>query len=122
MPTKTLPVFSEEQFNVAHHLLAARVAHMNGRKFEEGDWSSVYCGAKAIPQGGWSNLNIDVTHGNLGVEQKMLMKSSSRALKTWCGTSMMHPSATRAIRIDSLDRDPNEVMRDVFRQYGELIA
>jgi hypothetical protein len=122
MPTKTLPVFTKEQYQLAHRLLAARVAHMMGRKFEEGDWADVYCGAKTIPKAEWSNLNIDISCGNLGVEQKMLMKPSSRALTTWCGTLLMHPAATRAIRIDSLDRDPNDVMRDVFRQYAELIA
>jgi len=33
----------------------------------------------------------------------------------------MHPSLTRAFRIESLDQEPDAVMRDVFYQYAELI-
>ena len=117
----TLPVFSEHEIQRAHSLLAARVALMLGRKFEEGDWASVYCEAKGIPVAGWSNLNIDVMHGALGVEQKMLMKPSTKSVTTWCGTSLMHPSLTRAIRIESLDKAPDDVMRDVFEQYAQLV-
>ena len=122
MPSDALPVFTVDEFRRVHRLLAARVAHMMGRKFEEGDWADAYCSAKGIPKAGWSNLNIDIMHQNLGVEHKMLCRPSDRALTTWCGTSLMHPVATRAIRIDSLERDANDVMRDVFRQYAELIG
>ncbi len=95
---------------------------MMGRKMEEGDWADVYCRAKGIPNTGWSNLNIDVMSGNLGVEHKMLCYRSRGDLETACGTTLMHPSATRSIRIASTDADPNDVMVDVFTQYGELIA
>lgn len=117
----TLPCFTEEQKDRAHVLLAIRVAHMMGRKFEEGDWSYVYCRAKGIPEVSWSNLNIDVAHENLGVEHKMLCYRSDANLAQAFGTTLMHPSATRSIRVPSLDTDPNEAMRDILMQYGELI-
>ena len=121
MPVETLTAFSVEEKQRAHRLLVARVAHMGARKFEEGDWTDVYCGAKGIPKTGWSNLHIDIMHGALGVEQKMMSRSVNRPITTWCGTMLMHPAATRALRIDSINRDANVVMADVFRQYGELI-
>lgn len=91
---------------------------MMGRKMEEADWSSVYCRAKGIPERGWSNLNIDVIYKGLGVEHKMLRVASDVPVKSYCGTSQMHPSATRSIRIASVDVDPNALMVDVLRQYG----
>lgn len=96
---------------------------MMGRKLEEGDWSSVYCAAKDIPHIGWSNLNIDVSHRGLGVEHKLLRCSGlkGRPIKSVCGTTMMHPAATRSIRIDNTNLSADKVMRDVFRQYAELI-
>jgi hypothetical protein len=94
---------------------------MMGRKFEEGDWSHVYCRAKGIPEGNWSNLNIDVMHGNLGVEHKMLCFRSNTSIAQACGTTLMHPAATRAIRVPPLDTDPNDAMRDVLKQYAALI-
>lgn len=118
---KTLPCFTPEQKDRAHILLAIRVAHMMGRKFEEGDWSYVYCRAKGIPETGWSNLNIDVTHDNLGVEHKMLCYRSDTTLAQAFGTTLMHPAATRSIRVPSLDSDPNDAMRDILGQYAELI-
>ncbi len=119
---RVLPAFSAEEAERARSLLAIRVAHMMGRKFEEGDWSYVYCRAKAIPETSWSNLNIDVMHANLGVEHKMLCVRSDKGLAEVFGTTRMHPSATRSIRVPSLDVDPNDAMRDVLGQYGELIA
>lgn len=121
MPVKTLPAFTSDERHRAHLLLAARVAHMGTRKFEEGDWAAVYCGAKGIPNLGWSNLHIDISHGGLGVEQKMMSRKASRPITDACGTVIMHPAATRALRIQSLDQDANAVMADVFRQYAELI-
>lgn len=94
---------------------------MMGRKLEEGDWSSVYCRAKGIPERGWSNLNIDVMFKGLGVEHKMLGVPSDKPIKSVCGTRLMHPAATRSIRIASTDAKPNEVMRDVLTQYAEVI-
>ncbi len=121
MPVETLSAFSPEQLHRAHRLLAARVAHMGARKFEEGDWADVYCGAKEIPRAGWSNLNIDIMHHGLGVEHKMMSRSITKSIADWCGTTIMHPAATRALRIDSIERDANDVMADVFRQYADLI-
>ncbi len=115
------PSFSEEEYIKAHTLLASMVARMMGRKLEEGDWSLVYCTAKSIPYSGWSNLNIDVIHQNLGVEHKMLRVKSDRPIKDYCGTSLMHPAATRSIRVPTTEGDPTEAARDVLAQYAELI-
>lgn len=116
----TLPVFNGEEYNNARIYLATQVAGMMGRKFEEGDWAKVYCAAKGIPLGSWSNLDIDVTHGNLGVEQKMICRQARLAIKEACGTSIMHPAGTRAIRIPA-ERDATLAARHVLRQYVELI-
>jgi hypothetical protein len=120
----TLPAFTEVQVTLAKRLLATQVASMMGRKLEEGDWTRVYCRAKGIPEIGWSNLHIDVNYQGLGVELKLLRCSqlNGKPLKTVCGTTLMHPSATRSIRIDDLRRAAGEAMRDVFAQYAELIA
>lgn len=96
---------------------------MMGRKMEEGDWGSVYCMAKGIPDSGWSNLHIDVNHLGLGVEHKLLRCSqlNGRPIKSVCGTTLMHPAATRSIRIDNTSAPANAVMQDVFEQYAGLI-
>jgi hypothetical protein len=118
-----LKAFSDEEYKQAKVLLATQVAHMMGRKLEEDDWNKVYCAAKEIPHLGWSNLNIDVNYCGLGVEQKLLRVSGlgSRPIKSVCGTSMMHPAATRSIRIENIELPADRVMRSVFRQYSELI-
>lgn len=118
---RTLPCFNAEQRERAHALLGIKVAHMMGRKLEEGDWATVYCGAKGIPDAGWSNLNIDVIHGNLGVEHKMLCYRSDQTVTSAYGTTLMHPAATRSIRIPSIESDPNEAMQEVLTQYAELM-
>lgn len=102
-----LAVFTEEEYSRAKVFLATQVAHMMGRKLEEDDWNKVYCAAKGIPHSGWSNLNIDVNHKGLGVEQKLLRVSGlrGRPIKSACGTTMMHPAATRSIRIDDTSPD-----------------
>lgn len=121
--SKTLPVFTDEERQAAHRLLATRVAFMNGRKFEEGDWSVVYCGAKGIPPQKWSNVEIDVISGSLGVEHKMLCYRSGLNLLDACGKTLMHPAATRSIRISSIEADPNEVVNDdhSFRLLTQLL-
>jgi hypothetical protein len=118
-----LPAFTEEQKKRAKILLAAKVASMMGRKLEEGDWSEVYCRAKNIPDDGWSNLHIDVNHKGLGVEFKMLRIAQLRGqpIKSICGTTRMHPAATRSIRIDDTTLPANDVMVDVLSQYSALI-
>ena len=119
----TLEAFSDQEARRAKHFLAAQVASMMGRKLEEGDWSSVYCKAKGIPEVGWSNLHIDVSHEGLGLEMKLLRIPglNRKPLKSVCGTTLMHPAATRSIRIESTDLPPENVMRDVFAQYADLI-
>lgn len=118
-----LPVFTEEEKKRAKILLAAKVASMMGRKLEEGDWSEVYCKAKDIPENGWSNLHIDVDHNGLGIEFKMLRIAQLRGqpIKSVCGTTRMHPAATRSIRIEDTSRPANDVMVDVLSQYSALI-
>ncbi len=117
---QTRQAFTPQEQERAHHLLATRVATMMNRKFEEGDWAHVYCTAKQIPLAGWSNLNIDIMYQGLGVEHKMLSRPSDIHLKDLRGTRLMHPSATRAIRIPQ-EGDPNQVMADVLAQYANLI-
>jgi hypothetical protein len=94
---------------------------MMGRKFEEGDWCRVYCAARGIPLTGWSNLSIDVMHGNFGVEHKMLCVRSDQGIRTVCGTTLMHPAGTRSIRIPA-EPDATLAARNVLRQYAELIS
>lgn len=117
----TLSAFNEEEKKKAKTLLATCVAKMMGRKFEEGDWASVYCRAKKIPDQGWSNLRIDVMHQGLGVEHKMLCVGGDKPLLTLAGTTLMHPSATRSIRVDSTDVPAQDAMVSVLRQYQDLI-
>jgi len=117
----TLQAFNAEEKGRAHFHLASRVVYMMGRKFEEDDWASVYCAAKQIPKRGWSNLSLDVMHGSLGVEHKMLRAPAEKPLLEFCGTRQMHPAATRSIRIGSVDGDANETMTDVLTQYGQFI-
>ena len=90
---------------------------------EEGDWTAVYCHAKGIPDTGWSNLSIDIIHEGLGVEQKLLRCSNlrGRPIKSVCGTTLMHPAATRSIRIEDANRSVEHVMGEVFAQYNALI-
>lgn len=117
---QTLPAFTEEEYKKAHRLLAAKVARMMGRTFEEADWTEVYCLAKNIPVADWSNLRPDIVHGRLMVEQKRLSRKASVPILTWCGTTLMHPAETRSIRVpDPKSTDPNEAMRQVFAQYAE---
>lgn len=119
----TLPAFSAKQAQDAKIFLATQVAAMMGRKLEEGDWSKVYCRAKGIPEAGWSNLHIDVNYNGFGLEMKLLRISNLRGkpLKSVCGTALMHPAATRAIRIDDVSLPAQKVMQSVFAQYAELI-
>lgn len=119
----TLQAFTDEEAKQAKLFLATQVASMMGRKLEEGDWTRVYCQAKGIPEVGWSNLHIDIIHNGLGLEIKMLRigQVSRGSIKSVCGTTLMHPAATRSIRIKNIDADANEVMRDVFAQYAELV-
>lgn len=116
MKPEILPAFTDDERRKAHELLATRVAFMMGRKFEEGDWSDIYCEAKGIPQNRWSNLNIDIMAGNKGIEQKMLCYKSGVSILDACGQTFMHPSATRSIRISSDAIDPNEAMKSVLEQ------
>lgn len=117
----TLKAFTDEEYKLALNLLAAKVATMLGRKMEEGDWDFVYCNSKKIPQTEWSNLHIDINYNGLGVEHKMIRHKGKRGpIKNLCGTTIMHPSATRSIRIPDED-DPNKAMIDILNQYGHLI-
>lgn len=118
---KTLPAFTPEQQEKVHALLAAKVAYMMGRKFEEGDWAEVYCRAKGIPVAGWSNLNIDVMHNGLGLEHKMLCYRSNADLAEAHGRTLMHPALTRSIRIPPANYSANRAMQHLFRQYAELV-
>lgn len=119
----TLQVFSAQEAQRAKLFLATQVASMMGRKLEEGDWSKVYCQAKGIPEAGWSNLHIDVSYNGFGLEMKLLRIGGldGKPLKSVCGTTLMHPAATRSIRIDNVGLPAQKVMESVFAQYAELI-
>jgi hypothetical protein len=117
----TLPVFDEHQAAQAKHLLATQISLMMGRKYEENDWADVYETVKEIPRSSWSNLSIDVMHGNLGVEHKMLCRPSDRPILTECGLDLMHPAGTRAIRIPDIE-DATAAARHILGQYRALIA
>ncbi|KAF0106738.1 MAG: hypothetical protein FD146_2330 [Anaerolineaceae bacterium] len=117
---RILPAFSTDEKKKVHELLATRVAFMMGRKFEEDDWAYVYCAAKGIPNQGWSNLKLDVVHDGLGVEHKMLRPSGDKPVSEVFGSRLMHPSATRSIRISS-NGEANEVMKDVIEQYAAYL-
>jgi len=121
MSLNTLQAFSKKEYQLANELLAARVATMLGGKMEEGDWDFVYCNAKQIPFSDWSNLHIDIIHKGLGVEHKMLCYRRKGAIQNVCGTTLMHPSATRSIRINNTITDPNEACKDILNQYAALI-
>lgn len=118
---KTLPAFNLQERELAHKLLATHVAYMMGRKFEEGDWAEVYCRTKSIPNNGWSNLKLDIMHEGLGVEHKMICYRSSINLADAYGRALMHPSATRSIRVPSTTTEANQAMRDVLGQYANFI-
>ena len=92
---------------------------MMGRKLEEDDWEQAYCSAKGIPNKGWSNLNLDIVHDGLGIEHKMLRPGGDKPVKEVFGSRLMHPSATRSIRIT--DGEPNEVMQNVLSQYVSFL-
>lgn len=116
-----LPVFNAGEKKRVQMHLASTVAHMMGRKLEEDDWTAVYCAAKRIPRQAWSNLNVDVMYGALGVEQKMLCYRSKPSLLEACGTRLMHPAATRSLRVRDLNGDPDVEMANIFAQYAELL-
>jgi len=117
---KILSAFNPEERDLVQKYLGIKVAHMMGRKFEEGDWSYVYCKAKSIVEKGWSNLDIDIVHDNIGVEQKMLCYRSGIDLSSAFGTTLMHPSLTRSIRIPETT-DPDEAMKIILDQYSDII-
>lgn len=118
----TLPAFSPEEYERAKIYLATTVAAMMGRKFEEEDWAKVYSAAKGISASTWSNFDIDVMHGNLGVEHKMFGQDGANSLLACCGRSFMHPAGTRAFRFPTHLKDPTDAARDVLRQYGRKIS
>lgn len=118
-----LTAFTADEAKRAKMWLATQVASMMGRKLEEDDWSRVYCKAKNIPNRGWSNLHIDVNHQGFGLELKLLRIAdlNGKPLKSVCGETLMHPAATRSIRIEDTNADAQHVMENVFAQYAELI-
>ncbi|PCN59355.1 hypothetical protein [Acinetobacter sp. YT-02] len=116
------PAFSSDEFVRMKLVLATKVVGMMGRKLEEDDWTDAYCQAKNIPRSNWSNLNIDINYQGLGVEIKLYRVKSSHkeSIKENCGTTKMHPAATRSIRIDS-SLSAEDAKNSVLKQYAELI-
>lgn len=116
----TLLSFSAAEYQKAKSLLAARVAYMMGRKLEEADWAHVYCKARGFDVLGWSNLNADVTVAGLSLEHKMMRCSESSAIKSHCGTRMMHPALTRRVSLPDI-QDADEAMRSVIAGYQKVL-
>jgi hypothetical protein len=116
----TLSVFTQDELTRAKLLLAARVAHMMGRKLEEADWGHVYTNARNLPRQGWSNLGADVTIPGLSLEHKMMRCSETQPIKSLCGTSMMHPALTRRVSLPNID-DPMKAMREVIAGYQRVL-
>ena len=118
-----LPDLTIEEVSRCKLLLAAKVASMLGQKLEEADWSEVYCNTKNVPVIKWSNLDIDYNHNGLGIEFKALCipRLRGKPIKGVCGTTKMHPSLTRSIRIDDVNRPADVVMKDVLTQYSDWI-
>jgi hypothetical protein len=117
---KLLEAFSAEEAQRAYELLSRKVAYMGLRKFEEGDWAEVYTAVKGIPPVGWSNLALDVMYQGLGVEHKMLC-TGARWPADLRGTRLMHPAATRSIRVPGPTTEAEEAKRKVLSQYADLI-
>ncbi len=118
----TLPAFNQEEFKRAKLYLATTVAAMMGRKFEEEDWAKVYAAAKGVKTSAWSNFDVDVMNGNLGVEHKMKGQDGASSLLECCGRSILHPAGTRAFRFPNEIHNATEAAHDVLRQYGQKIA
>lgn len=94
------------------------VKSLQGRKLEEGDWTSIYCRVKGAPDPGWSNLPFrDYIHEGVGIEFKLLSKSDP---SSYIGRSLMHPAATRTISFEETD-SPDVAMKKVFAQWGAAI-
>jgi hypothetical protein len=115
----TLPAeLSQAEKERVKRLLASKVVGMFGRKLEEADWTEVYCKARGIPNQGWSNLKLDVMVPGLGLEIKMLGVKDVPIVNQ-CGTSLMHPSATRSISLPT--GDAHSAMEQVLTEYSELL-
>jgi hypothetical protein len=117
LPTLPLELSNEEK-NRIKRLLASKVVGMFGRKLEEADWTEVYCKGRGIPNQGWSNLRLDVMIPGLGLEIKMLSVKDVPIVNQ-CGTSLMHPSATRSISLPS--GNAHTAMKQVLTEYSELL-
>ncbi len=115
----TLPIeLSKDEKERLKRLLASKVVGMFGRKLEEADWTEVYCKARGIPNQGWSNLKLDVMVPGLGLEIKMLGVKDVPIVNQ-CGTSLMHPSATRSISLPT--GNAQSAMEQVLTEYSELL-
>jgi hypothetical protein len=51
----------------------------------------------------------------------MMCVRKKSSIKEYCGTSLMHPAATRSIRTGSLERPGDKAAADILGQYAELI-
>jgi hypothetical protein len=59
--------------------------------------------------------------GHIGVEHKAMSRTTKQPIKDSCGTTLMHPAGTRAIRIPQ-EQDPTLAARNILKQYGDIIA
>jgi hypothetical protein len=113
-----LQAFNPEEVLEASAMVNRLVRSLQGRKVEEGDWTSLYCEVKGAPDRGWSNLSFrDYLHDGIGVEFKILSnRSPSSSMSRW----VMHPAATRRINFQE-DGPADEAMRQIFEDWCNSI-
>jgi hypothetical protein len=115
--------FTDDEAGVVQKMLedlvrALRVVPGGGGKIEEDYWSYIYNTVRNAPTGGWSNLTMrDYCHAGLGVEMKLLKRRSP--LKDQ-GRTLMHPSATRALKFNP-SAGAEACKNAVLEQFGGLM-
>ncbi len=116
----TLPVFTNQELQIAKSALNVRIEDLTGSKLQEADWAHVYCKARGIEFLDWRNQNAYVTTPGLSLEHKMMRCSESEPIKQHCGTDMMHPALTRRVSLPDI-ADANEAMRIVIASYQKVL-
>ena len=116
--SKSIIAFNSDEVVVTAAEVNKLAKTLQGRKLEEGDWTSLYCRVKGAPDSGWSNLPFrDYLHEGIGIEFKLLCKKDP---STCIGKSLMHPAATRTISFDETE-PAADAMAKVFSQWGAAI-
>jgi hypothetical protein len=115
---KHLVAFDADQLLAVTAEVNRLARSLQGRKLEEGDWTSLYCRVKGARERTWSNMPFrDYLHNGVRVEFKLLANKSPASC---IGKSLMHPAATRTINFDERER-ASDAMAKVFAQWGAAI-